>query len=79
MKLYILKPLNENIEEFEWQYDKSHGHVVRAKNEERARVLAGERSVDEGKEVWMDNTKTSCIHLKVDGVEEHFISDVRCA
>ena len=79
MKLYILEPLNEEVKEFNPWFDKSFGHVVRAENEERARLLASEKKGDEGKSVWLDDTKTSCIHLKVNGVEEHIISDFRSA
>lgn len=56
MQLFLL----EAIENWATSYDVALGFVVRAKNEDQARIFASERRGDEGSEAWLDPTRTSC-------------------
>ena len=56
MKIFILEVIGS------WNpwYDSMHGLVIRAENEESARMEATLHAGDEGPVAWLDNTKTSC-------------------
>jgi hypothetical protein len=64
MKLYYLSRLNgcTNYE----QYD---SFVVRAENENKARIIASQRAGCEGPAAWTDTEETSCEELRRDGRE----------
>jgi len=70
MKLFLLKAI-DGAKEFEPWFDKAFTHVVRARNEEKARILASTECGDEGKDVWLDDKITSCEILTAKGEEEH--------
>lgn len=53
MKLYCLK-------NFAVGYDEQQGCVVRATSEEDARRIAAANKGDEGDEVWLDPSLTTC-------------------
>ena len=79
MKLYILRPLNKDVREFNPWYDKNFGYVIRAKNKKSARKLAEINAGDEGEDVWLDNEKTSCEILESEGTTELIMIDCRMA
>jgi hypothetical protein len=63
MQLYSLVP----IQPWEPWYDKAFGFVIRAASEQDARQMASENAGDEGPDVWLDHTKTTCTLLTTDG------------
>jgi hypothetical protein len=65
MKLWLLKPIDERHPR--WGYDTSHGFVVRAADEADARNIAKFRCGDEGPDVWLNSSVTSCERLKGQG------------
>lgn len=78
MRLYILRPNPDAIEWSPW-YDKTFGSVVRAKTEDDAREIASQEAGCEGSEVWLDKSKSSCVHLKQAGLEGVVIVDFAAA
>lgn len=48
-------------------YDVANGFVVRAESESAAREIASKNSGDEGRSVWLDPEKTTCVELMADG------------
>lgn len=48
-------------------YDEVHKQVVRANTEAEARMFASENAKDEGRQVWLDPTESSCKPLKRSG------------
>ena len=48
-------------------YNSNYGHVIRAKSEEQARIMAASNCGDEGRDVWMDRELTKCTVLSHDG------------
>lgn len=82
MRLWLLRPVKD------WSpwYDRAFGFVVRAEDAACARkaiTTAKEKwdfgSGDEGEAVWLDETKTSCVELTVDGPQEVIMRDFRAA
>lgn len=68
MKLWLLSAA-------EWGgYDSFDAHVVRAVSEERARQLAAESPGDEGREVWLNLSSSTCIELNAAGDEGFVLS-----
>lgn len=57
MNLYLLLEVHAQRPRI---YDVAVGFVVAAETELDARVLASERSGDEGEEPWLDATKSTC-------------------
>lgn len=80
MKLYHLYP-KESIEgENPWEpwYDKAFGFIVRAENEEEARIMANKEGGDETGEIshsvyrtggdpWLDSKLSECVELTNEG------------
>ncbi len=71
MKLFLLRPIADEAKNHgskaPWTYDCSYGVVVRAKDEQQARLLAASVSGDEGTQAWLDAELTSCSPLKATG------------
>ena len=69
--LFLLKPTEDSRlrSDSPWDpwYDKAFAFVVRAADESEARELASEDCGDEGREVWLDSTITSCDVLDSNG------------
>lgn len=78
MKLYLLKA-KEGDELWEPWYDKSFGHVVRAKNEKQARKIASVKRGDEGVDAWLNPEHSTCEILSPRGEEELIITDFHAA
>ena len=90
MKLYILRPINENYSPWRPWYDKVFGFVVRAKSEEAARKIADEhagaentRWVDSSNKTtlesihpWLSSKDSSCYVLANEGPEGLIIRDL---
>lgn len=70
MKLWILKPRDENGGPWMPWYDKVFGFVVRSKTEEGARALASKDHRDEGKDAWLDSKLSTCAELAPEGKAE---------
>lgn len=75
MKLWILKPIDDQSGPWEPWYDKTFGFIVRAESEEQARVLAAEQCGDEGPDAWLDESLSTCIELTSDGEAGVIIED----
>jgi len=78
MKIFHLTP-KENTGHWEEWYDKAFGFVVRAENEDEARILASKEAGDEGGSVWINNNFTYCIELKGEGEKGVIIRDFASA
>jgi hypothetical protein len=79
MKLYLLRPVNDQAGAWDPWYDKAFGFVVRAVNEPAARALACEEYGDEGEAVWLDPSQTTCEELTADGPQEIVLRDFHSA
>lgn len=79
MKLWILRPRLEGKEPWNPWYDKAFGFVIRAKNEEHARLIAAGECGDEGPQAWRDQNLSSCVELTADGLETLIIRDFAAA
>lgn len=79
MRLWILRPLDEDKEPFNPWYNKTFGVVVRAETEVIARALAVSVAWKEGQGVWLDPSITSCYELHSDDDPEVIIVDRRQA
>ena len=73
--LFLIKP----IENWEPWYDKVFGFVVRASSEVHARQVASEQAGNEGKDVWLDATKTRCEVIDPNGPPEVLCRDFASA
>ena len=63
MKIWILRPIDEDGDAWVPWYDKAFGFVVCAKDEEEARETASDDHGDEGFKPWKDPKQSSCIEL----------------
>ena len=83
MKLWILKPINE--EKFPWKpwYDRAFCFVVRASNESEARMLASKRAGGESSvsktNPWLDAERSTCLVLSEEGDPGVLVCDFRSA
>ena len=86
MKLWTLKPRDDNQEAWKPWYDKAFGFVIRAESEERAREIANANGGDETGEIsnkiyrrggnpWLDTKQSICVELLAEGFEEIIIKD----
>ncbi len=87
MKLFILRPregLSLAVNPWEPWYNKTFGFVIRAKNEEIARMTAALTATDdlyadskgkEGQQAWIQSKFSTCEELAVDGPEGIIIAD----
>lgn len=71
MKLYLLTRRNGDNKPV---YDCNDGFVVRAVNEDCARMCANALACDEGY-IWNDITQTTCEELTINGPEEVVLAD----
>ena len=62
MQLFLLKRVN-GID-----YDECDGFVVRAKDENAARILASANAGGEGSDIWMSDTFSTCSAINGRGV-----------
>ncbi len=90
MKLWILTP-RENEHNYTtneqgyqvhakgspWRgnYDMNHGFVIAAETEQRAREIAADCAVDEGREAWLDSKYSDCSILTAGDSEGVIIAD----
>lgn len=68
MSLYLLKSERGSYP------DTLDAFVVRAKSHREARILAAEKSEDEGEQVWLNAEKSSCTVLKIIGPSKVILS-----
>ncbi len=78
MKLYLLKAIEGAAAFYTW-YDKQFGVVVRALNEEDARIIAGLSEGSEPVATWLDSTQTSCTELSVEGKAGLILQDFKAS
>lgn len=64
MKIYLLSRLHKFV-----NYDEYDSFVVRAQNENKARIIASKDAGDEGPKVWMNTEETSCGEIRCVGKE----------
>lgn len=82
MKLWLLRPLPDDLEDTPWdgRYDMVHGFVIRAETEARAREIATANGGDEirdvkfGTEAWSAKW-SSCVPLADAGDEGIVLTD----
>lgn len=74
MKIWLLTA-KKHAKEWEFLYDTSLGHVVRAESETEARHLASKKSGDEGKDAWLRSDKSTCTELNGEGKAECILTD----
>lgn len=88
MKLWILKPINEDKGAWDPWYDKAFGFIVSAKDETSARLLAHVGAGDENHGAtyngppmnpWLDPMQSTCVPLKVSKTEEVVMRDFSAA
>lgn len=94
MKLWLLRPrddLPENDDPWEPDYDKSHGFIIRAADEDQARAIAMQNAGDEkygrrddmlGSDTttpWLDGKYSTCDELSVDGEAGMLMRDFAAA
>ena len=73
--LYLLKPIND----WECWYDRAFCFVVRASSELHARQAASEEAGNEGKDAWLDPSKTQCEVIDTNGPTEVLCRDFASA
>jgi len=80
MKLWLLRPIEENKKAWEPWYNKNFGSVVRAETEVEARAIGSiDAHGNEGPNVWLDSMQTSCIELLPEGKAEMVTLDFRAS
>lgn len=57
------------------KYDVVRQMVIRASDEDNARLIASENALDEGPLVWMDRLKSTCVRLHPNGMAGLVIKD----
>lgn len=76
MKLWLLRPIDENAGPWAPTYDLMFGFVIRAETEQQAREIAEENGGCENEEgyyssalkvVWCDSALVSCVELTAEG------------
>jgi len=77
--LFILKPIDPEAGNWVPWYDKCFGVGLRASDEGEARTLASGYAGDEGEDVWMMDTETSCEPLGDEGEHGLIIHDFKSA
>lgn len=75
MKLWHLKPVDDDSGPWKPWYDKVFGMVVRAKTEADARKAASDEAGCEGRGAWTDPELSSCVELLKGGDPEVIIRD----
>lgn len=73
MKLWLLKLVEAPEPRNPW--DCAFGFVVRAKDEDQARLLALMNHGDETEFAWRDPKQTTCVELTAEGEAEMIIRD----
>jgi len=79
VKLWILRPVNEEAAPWRPWFDRMFGFVIRAKSESAARTLAAEQAGDEGPEAWLSAESATCVELDADGKPEAIMQDYNAA
>lgn len=81
MKIFLIRPIDEECDEWKPWYNKSFGFVIRAETEDRARKIAFDTA--DGLFIkhlpWTDKKKVECIEIKSEGKEEIILQDFRRA
>ena len=89
MKLWLLRPVNNNDTPWVPWYDKAFGFVVRAETAQAARRIANEHAGCEALdrnntwmntlEIWTNPALASCVELLTEGAEGLIIRDFASA
>lgn len=81
MKLWILKPVEPLPAMWIPWYDKVFGFVVRASNEEEARIIAADLAGDEDRDInpWLYSKYATCEELLPEGKAGPILIDTRSA
>ena len=78
MKLWILKPIDDNAGHWQGHWDSVFGFVVRAESEELARKMVNPEGQDENRkhnDVWLDPALTTCVELSAGGLPAIIMTD----
>jgi hypothetical protein len=75
MRLWILRPVDEEMEPWAPWFDCTFGFVIRGESESAARRLAAEQAGDEGGQAWLSPDSATCTELQADGSAEFIMSD----
>lgn len=73
--IWILRMSPETLAVIDNWYDAFKNIMVRADDTTEARQLASECAADEGPDVWLDDSKSSCEKVHYDGDKGILISD----
>lgn len=80
MKLWLIRPVDDDSPPWHPWYDKYFGFVVRAETEDAARaVVASRKSRSSEYDEWVDPKWSTCIELTADGPPEVVIADFHAA
>ena len=77
--LFLLRPIDPDINPWDPWYDKAFGHVVRAGSEVEARQLASLSAGDEGNQAWLDDQLSTCHPLINHGIVGVVMTDFSAA
>ena len=67
MRIWILRPLKDDLAPWAPYYDRMFGFVIRAATVEAARSLAASSCGDEGPDAWLSGRNSTCAELRADG------------
>lgn len=70
MKLWLLDLAGKHC-----GYDTAHGFVIRAVDDNDARIFASSQSGDEGHQVWLNPEDSTCVELLPEGEQEVVLRD----
>jgi len=79
MKLWLLRPHDNDPAWERPSYDKAYGFVVRAATAEIAREIASRDAGDEGAAVWLDRSHSACVELTQQGSPQIVLRDFNAA
>ncbi len=67
MKLWLLRPVDDQTAPWNTWENIIHGFVVRAEDEAAARHLAAGECCDEGPDAWLEGEHSVCVELNPEG------------
>lgn len=79
MKLWILRPVDDEASPWTPWYDRAFGFIVRAETEAVARQIASFKAGNEKPAAWLDESLSSCEELTADGEPGLILRDFSAA
>ena len=75
MKLWLLRPTDEDAAEWRTWHNCMFGFVFRAQDERASRMEAAKLAGDEGPGAWLERPSSSCVKLAAGGPAGMVMSD----